>query len=112
MLQFFTLASGLSSRAIAACSMAFEILYSDEAVTDMKKLRGYDRTAIIGQIEQILTVNPALESKAKVKRLRELAPTRYRLRVGEYRIFYDVEGQTVSIVRILSKEAAINYLRG
>ena len=67
---------------------------------------------IIDQIEQVLAVNPTFESKAKVKRLREPAPTQYRLRVGERRVFYDVEGQAVFVIRVLTKEASIDYLRG
>jgi mRNA-degrading endonuclease RelE of RelBE toxin-antitoxin system len=92
--------------------MPIEVVYSDEAVQELKELRAFDRSAILDQIEQVLAVNPALESKAKVKRLKEPAPTQYRLRVGEYRVFYDVEEQTVSVLRILSKEASLDYLRG
>ncbi|MBC8871975.1 MAG: type II toxin-antitoxin system RelE/ParE family toxin [Planctomycetes bacterium] len=92
--------------------MPIEIVYSDEAVEDLKDLRAFDRSAILDQIEQFLAVNPTLESKAKVKRLKEPAPTQYRLRVGEYRVFYDVEEQTVSVFRVLSKEASLVYLRG
>jgi mRNA-degrading endonuclease RelE of RelBE toxin-antitoxin system len=47
-----------------------------------------------------------------VKRLREPAPTQYRLRVGEFRVFYDVDQQTVLIVQILSKQDSIDYLGG
>lgn len=50
-------------------------------------------------------------SKARIKLLRPPAPTQYRLKVGEYRIFYDVEGQTVNVVEILSKEDSISYIR-
>lgn len=92
--------------------MAFEILYSDEAVDELKELRAFDRTAILDQIEEILAANPTLESKAKVKRLKEPAPSAYRLRVGDFRVFYDVEEQTVSVLRVLSKEASLEYLRG
>lgn len=58
----------------------------------------------------MLTANPTLVSKARVKRLRQPAPTQYRLRVGEFRILYDVEEQTVRIVLILSKEEAERQL--
>jgi mRNA-degrading endonuclease RelE of RelBE toxin-antitoxin system len=58
----------------------------------------------------VLTTNPTLVSKARIKRLRQPAPTQYRLRVGEFRILYDVEEQTVKIVLILSKEEAERQL--
>jgi len=97
---------------VAEASMAFEILYSDEAVAELRAFRIYDRKAIIAAIEGILAVNPTLEGKAKVKRLKQPAPTQYRLRVDEFRIFYDVVGQTVLVIHVLSKETSIDYLRG
>jgi mRNA-degrading endonuclease RelE of RelBE toxin-antitoxin system len=90
--------------------MPFEVKYSDEAVEDLKKLRTFDHTAILDQIEQVLMVNPTLESKARVKLLRQPAPAQFRLRVGDFRVFYDVKGEVVQIIRILSKEESIRYL--
>ena len=90
--------------------MPYELRYSDTAVEQLKKFRAFDRTAILDQIERVLGVNPTLESKARVKRLRQPAPTEYRLRVGEFRVFYDVEEQAVYIVQILSRQEAIGYL--
>ena len=90
--------------------MPYEVIYSDEAVEQLKKLRAFDRAAILDQIVQILMVNPTLESKGRVKLLRQPAPTQYRLRVGEFRVFYDVEEATVFIIQILSKEESIAFL--
>jgi mRNA-degrading endonuclease RelE of RelBE toxin-antitoxin system len=92
--------------------MPYEIRYSDEAVAELRRLRKYDATAILDQIQRILAVNPTLESKARVKKLRQPAPTQYRLRVGEFRVFYDVEAENVNIIRILSKPDAMRYLGG
>jgi mRNA-degrading endonuclease RelE of RelBE toxin-antitoxin system len=92
--------------------MPYEIRYSDEAIEQLKGLRAFDRTAILDQIEQVLGVNPTIESKARIKRLREPAPTQYRLRVGEFRVFYDVEGQAVLVIQILSKQDCSAYLGG
>jgi len=90
--------------------MPYEVRYSEEAVETLKTLRAFDRTTILDQIEQILMVNPMLESKAKIRALRQPAPTQYRFRVGEFRIFYDVKEEVVQIVKILSKEDSIRYL--
>ncbi len=92
--------------------MPYEIRYSNEAVDQLRTLRNFDRTAILDQIEQVLTVNPTVVSKARIKRLREPAPTQYRLRVGEFRVFYDVEEETVLIIQILSKQDSQDYLGG
>ena len=67
--------------------MPCEIRYSNEAVEQLKKLRVFDSTAILDQIEQMLRVNPTIASKSRIKQLREPAPSQYRLRVGEFRVF-------------------------
>ena len=90
--------------------MPYEIRYSEEAVQQLTQLRAFEQVAILDLIEQVLGVNPTLESKARVKRLRRPAPTEYHLRVGEFRVFYDVEGEAVQVVQVLSKEHAIRYL--
>jgi mRNA interferase RelE/StbE len=92
--------------------MPYEIRYSDQAVEQLKKLKSFSRTAVLDEIEQILGVNPTLVSKSRVKRLREPSPTQYRLRVGEFRVFYDVEDRTVLIVEILDKRSSLDYLGG
>jgi mRNA-degrading endonuclease RelE of RelBE toxin-antitoxin system len=90
--------------------MPYEVRYSSEAVEQLRKLRAFDQTAILDQIEQILSVNLTLESKARIKRLREPAPTQYRLRVGEFRVFYDVDEGVVLIIQVLSEQDSIDYL--
>ena len=92
--------------------MPYEIRYSNEAVEQLKKLRVFDRTAILDQIEQILSVNPIIVSKSRINRLREPAPTQYRLRVGEFRVFYDVGETAVLVIQILGKQDSIDYLGG
>lgn len=90
--------------------MPYEIRYSNEAVEQLKKLRAFDRTAILDQIEQVLGVNPTIVSKARIKQLREPAPTQYRLRVGEFRVFYDVAEDLVLIIQVLTKQDSIEFL--
>jgi mRNA interferase RelE/StbE len=92
--------------------LPYEIRYSNEAVAQLRKLRVFDRTAILDQVEQVLNVNPTVVGKAGIKRLREPAPTQYRLRVGEFRVFSDVEEPAVLIIQILSKQDSHDYLGG
>ena len=92
--------------------VAFQVVYSEEAVAQLRKLRAFERTLILDQIEQVLMVNPQVVSKARLKLLRQPAPTQYRLRVSDFRVFYDVEGTTVRIIQVLGKEDSIGYLRG
>jgi mRNA interferase RelE/StbE len=92
--------------------MPYEIRYSNECFDQLKTLRAFDRTAILDQIEQVLSVNPTVVSRTRIRRLREPAPTQYRLRVGEFRVFYDVEEAAVLVIQILGKQESIDYLGG
>jgi len=92
--------------------MAYEVRYSSVSVDQLTKLRAFERAAIMDAIERILQATPTRVSKTTIKRLRQPAPTQFRLRVGEYRIFYDVENDVVSIVQLLSKEDSIRFLGG
>jgi mRNA-degrading endonuclease RelE of RelBE toxin-antitoxin system len=92
--------------------MAYVLRYSVESIERLKNLAAHDRAEILDQIKRILAVNPTLVSKAKVKLLKQPAPTEYRLRVREFRVFYNVEEENVLIATILSKEDAISYLAG
>ncbi len=92
--------------------MAYEVRYSNVALEQLRILRAFDRAAILDQIERVLQVAPTVVSKTTVKRLRQPAPTEYRLRVGEYRIYYDVDADIVSIVQVLSKQDSLRYLGG
>lgn len=93
--------------------MPFEVHYSSESVKQLEALRAFDSAAIIAEIEQVLTVNPTFVSKARLKLLRQPAPTAYRLRVGDFRVFYDVDAanRVVDVIQILSKNDAIAFLK-
>jgi mRNA-degrading endonuclease RelE of RelBE toxin-antitoxin system len=91
--------------------MAYEIRFSPKAITELNRLPRCHRTTIVSQIRRILAVNPTLESKARVKQLQSPAPSGYRLRVGEFRVFYTVVEYVVYIVSVLSKDEAVQFAR-
>jgi mRNA-degrading endonuclease RelE of RelBE toxin-antitoxin system len=49
-------------------------------------------------------------SKSRIKRLRGLSQPRYRLRVGEVRVFYDVTREAVEVLAIVTKAEAAGWL--
>ena len=91
--------------------MAFEIRYSRLAHSQLKGIRAFDRTAILNQIDSVLTAAPTLTSKARVKLLRQPAPTDYRLKVGDFRVFYNVtdDDTVVQVIQVLTKSEALLY---
>jgi hypothetical protein len=60
---------------------------------DVVELRRFDQVAILDQVETRLQSNPTLESKARIKLLRQPALTQYRLRVQvELKVRRDGDG--------------------
>lgn len=55
-------------------------------------------------------ISAAKLSKSRIKRLRELRRPPYRLRVDEFRVYYDVEGAVVTILGIVAKSASYDWL--
>ena len=92
--------------------MAFEIELVLEAETDLDGIQPFYRNQILDAIEQHLRHAPTKVGRARIKRLRLLESPAYRLRVDEYRVFYDVdeEYQVVTVLRVLDKEQSLRYL--
>jgi len=88
----------------------FTVEYSEGVLGDLADLRAFDRKAILDQIEVQLTHQPTQETRNK-KRLAGLIPPWehvepvWELRVGEFRVFYDVnEDESRVIVRAVRRK--------
>jgi mRNA-degrading endonuclease RelE of RelBE toxin-antitoxin system len=92
--------------------MPYSVQFTPEAARQLRALRASERVKIADRRLRILSVNPTLTSKARVKRLRDEVFPPFRLRVDEYRVFYDVEEekQTVMIYAVVGKDEANEWL--
>jgi mRNA interferase RelE/StbE len=90
--------------------MRYEIILSPEAAEDLKLLDAHTRAKVKDLIEIHLRHEPTKISKSRIKRLKGLRQPQYRLRIDELRVFYDVEGNRVEILAIISKERAAEWL--
>lgn len=92
--------------------MSFEIEFTEIAEEDLDRIKAFHRRLLLSAIELHLRHQPTRISRARIKRLRLLDSPAFRLRVDDYRVFYDVDQavNTVTILRILDKAAAIMYL--
>ena len=90
--------------------MRFEILLAPEAVEDLRRLKAGERTAIKEALETHLRHEPTKTSRSRIKRLRGIARSQYRLRVEEVRVFYDISGSTVEILAIVPKLEGESWL--
>ncbi len=82
----------------------FSVDYASGVVQDLAQLRAFERARILDHIEEQLTQQPAQETRNR-KLLPGLKPPWdqelpvWELRVGEYRVFYDVDdtGRLVTV---------------
>ena len=76
----------------------FEIQYAEDVADDLKALPAYQRVIVLDRIDEQLTYQPTVETKAK-KRIVGLRPPwqyeepMWELRVNEFRVFYDVRDE-------------------
>lgn len=91
--------------------MKYEIILSPEAVQDLKLLDAYQRAKIKNLIEVHLRHEPTKLSKSRIKKLRGLRHSQYRLKIDEFRIFYDIEENRVEILSIILKSKAAEWLK-
>ena len=90
---------------------AYQIILKRSAVIDMDRLRTYDATQVADAIQEHLSHQPTRESRSRIKRLRGIDNPDYRLRVGDYRVFYTVDdvGRQVQVLRVMHKRQAHSY---
>jgi len=90
---------------------AYEIALKHSAIADLDALRKFDAAQIADAMEKHLRHDPTKESKSRIKRLRGLSSPDYRLRVGDYRVFYavDKDGRRVDVLRVMHKDQTASY---
>lgn len=81
--------------------MAFQLEFKPKAAKDLDKLPRETASRVIRKLE-------ALRSGLKggdVKRLTNFSPE-YRLRVGDYRALFEVEGSSIVVYRVIHRREA------
>jgi len=91
----------------------YTITLKPSAVADLDAMRKYDATQIANAMERHLQHDPTKESKSRIKRLRGISNPDYRLRVGDYRIFYvvDEDARRVDVLRVMHKDETFLYYK-
>ncbi len=83
----------------------YSIEYTEEALTDLEYFRKSERQLILDQVDGQLTYEPNVETNNR-KRLRPNQVAEWELRIGKYRVFYDVTTQVnTEVVKIVKVEA-------
>ena len=85
-----------------------EVVFTDDANKDLGKIKKFYARQIIKRIDTVLLQRAGDVTRSSVKKLRGFEKL-YRLRVGDYRVFYQVQSNEVTILRILSKDEEAEF---
>jgi mRNA interferase RelE/StbE len=80
--------------------MEYDIQFKPKAIRDLKSLPAHMQNRILTRIEDMSN-----DLKGNVKRLTNFT-AEYRLRVGDYRVLFEIEEQTIIIYRIRHRREA------
>ena len=91
----------------------YEIEFTPEAIEDLKSFRKFEQQTIISGIDTQLKYEPTVETRNRFQ-MRPNDVAEWELRLGKYRVFYNVENdvQIVSIEVIGFKRANQLFVRG
>ena len=91
----------------------FAIALNPEALEDLRQFRKFDQQRIIGEIERQLSHQPLVETRNRKQLLPNPLAT-WELRVGPFRVFYDVNAAElrVSIIAIGRKDGDQLFVHG
>ncbi|MBN1866389.1 type II toxin-antitoxin system RelE/ParE family toxin [Candidatus Sumerlaeota bacterium] len=89
----------------------YEVVLKPAAIRDLDAFRKYDAACIADGIEKHLSFEPTKESKSRIKRFRGIDNPDYRLRIGEFRVFYTVDesAREVDVLRVMHKDETARY---
>lgn len=93
--------------------MAYAIEYTEIALRDLEWLRKNEQITVLAAIDEQLRYEPAVETRNR-KRLRPNAVAEWELRIGVFRVLYDVDQivRIVSVQRIGKKPGSQFTFRG
>jgi len=77
--------------------MEYKLRFGNRALKDLRKLDKNVGKRIVDRIELL-----AKDLRGDVKKLTDHSP-KYRLRVGDFRVLFDVEGDIIQIQRIKNR---------
>jgi len=80
--------------------MKYEIEFKPRAVKDLQSISKITQTKILAKIQEMEN-----DLKGDVKKLTNFTPE-YRLRVGNYRILFEIENESIVIYRIKPRDKA------
>jgi mRNA-degrading endonuclease RelE of RelBE toxin-antitoxin system len=93
--------------------MKYAVVITETAEQQFHRLNARCKSTILRAMRAHLRDQPTLESKSRIKRLKGLRQPQYRLRVDDFRVFYDVnEGLArVEVLGLVTKQESEMWLK-
>lgn len=93
--------------------LPYRIEFVRDAIEDLRHLRKTYQVKVLDRIERHLAYEPGRQSKSRMKRLRAATFPPYRLRVDQFRIYYDIDepNRVVMVYGIMPKDQSEAWLR-
>ena len=89
----------------------YQIEFTEDAKDDLFFYRAHERKRIVSHIRIQLAYQPLEETKNK-KKLRDYPSGSWEIRIGKFRVFYEVTESTVSILAVGHKKHNVLLIRG
>ena len=70
----------------------FEIKLTEEAIEDLRWFKKAEQSYLVGELESVVSPEPTTENRNR-KQLRPNHLAEWELRIGDFRVFYDVDQQ-------------------
>jgi len=87
----------------------FQVNLTEHATDDLKDISKEVRGKIHHDLKSLESA--PFPSGTHVKRLRGFRPPVYRLRSGDFRVLYHIQGNTVTILRVIDRKLLERLLR-
>ena len=89
----------------------YDVEFHRAAWKEILSLPAAARQTILDEISARLSTDPIRESKTRIKRMTGFIPPLYRLRVGDYRVYYRIAPPLVAVLAVLHKKDSYRWLK-
>ena len=88
----------------------YKVLISETGSRELRELEEAQRNRIKDRLRELAKDPFSTSHRMDLKKLAGTKRTYYRLRVGEYRVIYFIDGNTIKVVRIAHRSAVYSWL--
>lgn len=89
----------------------FKVIFSPSAQRDIEGHEAEDALQFVKDVKKYLETSPLPFGKTRIKKLTGFTPPLYRLRSGDFRVYYRIVSKEVVILAITHKKDSEKFLK-